>query len=88
MDKEKPLMFITNEQGEKLACEILFTFESDETKKSYVVYTDNTLDEEKNKRTYASIFDPEKENSDLFPVETEREWEIIANILTGLQSKE
>ena len=85
---EKMTFKVINDEGKETECEVLFTFDSDETKKSYIAYTDNTLDENKNKKTYASIYDPEKENSDLFPIETEREWEIITNILTGLQNKE
>ena len=36
---------ITNEEGKELECEVLFTFDSDEFKKNYIVFTDNTLDE-------------------------------------------
>lgn len=30
---------ITNEEGKELECEVLFTFDSDEFKKSYIVFT-------------------------------------------------
>ena len=33
-----------NEEGKEIVCDILFTFDSDETKKSYIVYTDNSRD--------------------------------------------
>ena len=39
---------IINEKGEEVVCDILFTFDSDETKKSYIVYTDNSKDENGN----------------------------------------
>lgn len=39
-------------------CETLFTFESTETGRSYIVYTDNTTDEDGNTTVYASIYDP------------------------------
>ena len=39
---------ITNEEGKELECEVLFTFDSDEFKKSYIVFTDGTLDDNGN----------------------------------------
>ena len=37
--------------------ELLFTFVSEETEKSYVVYTDGSEDEEGNLRVYAASYD-------------------------------
>ena len=65
----------------------MFTFESDETNKNYIVYTDNTTDEEGNTKVYASIFNPDEENIDLIPIETEKEWKIIETILNELQAE-
>ena len=78
---------IFNDKGEKITCNALFTFESDETGKNYIVYTDNTTDENGNIKVYASIFDPEAETSDLIPIETEREWKIIETILEEIQKE-
>ena len=44
---------IINEKGEEVVCDILFTFDSDETKKSYIVYTDNSKDENGNIQVFA-----------------------------------
>ena len=41
MENEKMTFKITNENGIEVEYEVLFTFESDETKKNYIVYTDN-----------------------------------------------
>ena len=47
--KDETMTFkVINDEGKEIECEVLFTFESDETKKNYIVYTDNTLDEEGN----------------------------------------
>jgi len=78
---------VTNEEGKEVECEVLFTFESDETKKNYIVYTDNTLDEEGNTKVYASIYNPEEEESKLLPIETDKEWKIIETILEELQNE-
>ena len=52
---------IIDKKGKEIEFEVLFTFESDETKKNYMVYTDNTKDKDGNTRVYASVFVPNKE---------------------------
>ena len=84
---EKMTFKVTDDTGKEIECEVLFTFESDETKKNYMVYTDNTLDEEGNTKVYASIYNPDEEETKLIPIETEKEWKIIETILEELQTK-
>ena len=86
-DEKKGLFTIVNDEGKEIECEILFTFDSDETKKSYIVYTDNTLDEEGSTKVYASVYDPTGQNPSLMPIETEKEWLVIENILSSVQQK-
>lgn len=86
MNKENTFKIIDNE-GNEITCEVLFTFESDETKKNYIVYTDNTKDNEGNVKVYASIYDPDKENTELMPIETDREWKVIETILESIQEE-
>ena len=83
--KEKMTFKIFNDKGEEVECEVLFTFDSDETKKHYMVYTDNTVDEEGNTKVYAATYDPELENQSLKPIETDKEWKIIETILDQLK---
>ena len=87
MNEEKMTFKVYDNEGKEVECEALFTFESDETKKSYMVYTDNTIDEEGNTKVYASIYDPNDPNSKLEPIETEKEWKIIETILSELQEE-
>jgi len=88
MNEEKNSIFtIVNDEGKEIECEVLFTFDSDETKKSYIVYTDNSLDESGNTRVYASIFDPTGNDKKLTPIESEKEWLVVENILASLQEK-
>lgn len=77
---------ILNAEGKEVECEVLFTFDSEETGKSYVVYTDNTLDDEGNTEVYASIFDPTGTNPGLQPVESDKEWKVIETILSEIQN--
>ncbi|MDD3048825.1 MAG: DUF1292 domain-containing protein [Bacilli bacterium] len=88
MEEKKETTFkIFNDEGKEIECEVLFTFESDETHKNYIIYTDNTLDEDGNTKVYASIFDPNEEPTTLKPIETDKEWNIIENILDQIKDK-
>lgn len=87
MKEEKMTFKVINDEGKEIECEVLFTFESDETKKNYIVYTDNTIDEEGNTKVYASIYNPDEDETKLLPIETEKEWKIIETILEELQNE-
>lgn len=87
MQDEKMTFKVMNEEGKEVECEVLFTFESEETKKNYIVYTDSTTDEGGNTKVYASIYNPKEEKSILYPIETEEEWKIIETILDELQTE-
>ena len=86
MEKDGKLV-IKNDKGEILECDVLFTFDSDETGKSYIAYTDNTKDEQGNIKVYANIYDPNGESLRLEPITTEKEWKAINNILVSVQEK-
>lgn len=86
-EEKKGIFTIVDDKGKEIECEILFTFDSDETKKSYIVYTDNTLDEEGSTKVYASVYDPTGQNPALMPIESEKEWLVIENILSSVQEK-
>ncbi len=86
MNKENTFKVRDND-GKEIEFEVLFTFESDETKKNYMVYTDNSKDEDGNVRVYASVFVPNAEPLELLPVETEREWKIIETILESIEEE-
>ncbi len=88
MEEESKMTFkVINDEGKEVECEVLFTFESDETKKNYIVYTDNTLDDEGNTKVYASIYNPDEDETKLMPIETDKEWKIIETILEELQNE-
>lgn len=86
--EDKNTFTVINEEGKEVVCNVLFTFDSDETKKSYIVYTDNTKDKQGNIQVYASIYDPKQEdNMELLPIETDKEWKVIETILESLQEE-
>ena len=84
---EKMTFKVKNDEGIEVEYEVLFTFDSEETNKSYMVYTDNTKDENGNIKVYASIYTPKAETTELAPIETDKEWKIIETILSELQNE-
>lgn len=84
---EEQKFTVVNNEGQEIECEALFRFESDETHKNYIVYTDNSVDEDGNTRVYASIYTPGEEKTKLEPIETEEEWNKIEQILNVIQEQ-
>lgn len=84
--KENKFVMV-DDKGNETEYDVLFTFESEETNKNYIVYTDNTLDESGNVEVYASIYNPEDPKTKLEPIETEKEWKVIETILDTLQEE-
>ena len=76
-----------DENGNEIVYDVLFTFESEERHKNYIVYTDNTKDAEGNVEVYASIYDPNDPHSKLEAIETDKEWKVIETILETLQEE-
>lgn len=78
---------LINDKGEECLFDSLFTFDSEETKKSYIVYTNHEKDEDGKEKVYASIYDATGKDMNLYPIETEKEWNLIFNILESIQKK-
>ena len=87
-EKKEATFTIVNDEGKEVECEVLFTYEDEKTKKNYIAYTDNTLDDDGNTKVYASIFNPEEENPVLLPIESDSEWKMIEGILNSLSTGE
>ena len=85
--KDKNTITLTNEKGEEVVCDILFTFDSEETNKSYIVYTDNSKDENGKIRVFASIYNPNDAKTKLEDIKSDKEWKIIETILETLQEE-
>lgn len=85
--EEKMTFKVFDDEGKEIECEVLFTFESDETKKNYMVYTDNTKDDDGNIKVYAAIYEPDKDETKLEPITSDHEWAIIEKILEELQEE-
>ena len=78
---------LIDENGNEIEYDVLFTFESEETNKNYIVYTDQTKDDAGNIQVYASIYDPENPSTKFEAIKTEKEWKVIETILETLQEE-
>ena len=74
-------MIIKDSEGNMHECEKLFTFDSEETKLSYICYTDRTKDENGNTIVYAGTYDRTGESNLIKPIQTDKEWGIIQETL-------
>lgn len=84
---KKNTFTMIDQNGKEIVYDVLFTYESEETHKNYIVYTDQSKDEAGNIQVYASTYDPKNPNSPLGAVETEKEWKVIETILETLQEE-
>lgn len=87
MNEKASSFTVINKEGKEVKCDVLFTFDSEETGKSYMVYTDNTKDAQGNVQVYASIYDPKDPNTKLEEIKSEKEWKVIEVILNQLQTE-
>jgi len=85
MDHGENHITVVDEDGNEQLCEVLFTFDSEEFGKSYVLYYPVGADEneEEDIEIHASAFMPTDDNEDgeLMPIETDEEWEMIEEML-------
>lgn len=88
IEEIKDDMFIGfNEKGEKTTFYKLLEFDSTETGKHYLAYTDNSVDEKGNVRAYGSIVTQEGDLMKLEPITTEKEWKVIEMALIVIQEQ-
>lgn len=78
---------LKDEYGKETVYDVLFTFDNEETNKSYIAYTDNTLDSNGNVQVYASVYYPGTDSTKLDPIETDKEWQVIEKILETIQEE-
>lgn len=74
--------------GKVIECDILFTFDSEDTMKSYIGYTDHSIAANGRKNIYVSSYNPLLENKELEEVTDERELEMIQEVLDKISNGE
>lgn len=81
LEKQK---IVIEKNGKEVECDVLFTFDSEDTLKSYIGYTDNTVTVDGRKNIYVSSFDPLSPVLKLDDIEDEMELEMIQDVLRQL----
>ncbi len=80
-------IILKDAEGNEHKFDLLFTFDSDETGKSYMAYTDNQTTPDGQIPVYASTYDPTGNDLNIYPLKTEKEWKVIQEILNGVQEQ-
>ena len=84
IDKRK--IFTVLENGMKISYDVILTFKNERNGKDYIVYTDNTYDEDNKLRIYAALYNP-LTNEFLGYVENKEEWRDIIKLLDNVLLK-
>ncbi len=87
MVNRKRSFTMLDEDGYETEYHVLFSFENSETDRTYLVYTDETVDEEGRVEVYASIYSSKDGEEYLSPVETEEEWAVIEVLLEEMKNR-
>ena len=85
--ENKKMMTIKKEDGTTEDVELIISFEFNDTKKEYVVYTRNEKDENGNTTLYVSSVDRTSSNPKMGGIESDAEWDRIKNVLRELAKK-
>ncbi|MBQ3307268.1 MAG: DUF1292 domain-containing protein [Bacilli bacterium] len=81
---EKILM---EKNGKEVECDVLFTFDSLDTMKSYVAYTDNTIGKNMRKNIFISSYNPFGTKLELEDVTDKKELEMINDVLLKIDQE-
>jgi|SRR5947199_8134182 uncharacterized protein YrzB (UPF0473 family) len=92
MNHDEKHITVVDDDGNEQLCEVLFTFDSDEFGKSYVLYYPVGADEddEDDIEIHASAFSPTEDGQDgeLMPIESDEEWDMIEEVLNTFLEEE
>ncbi|MGM8214200.1 DUF1292 domain-containing protein [Bacillaceae bacterium W0354] len=89
--EERERIIIPDENGEEHLFDVLFTFDVDETNKSYLVAIPVEQADEEEVEVFAFRFEESEKDEDdltLFQIETDEEWEMIEEMLATFTDDE
>jgi len=85
--EENERIIIPDENGEEHLFEVLYTFDVEDTKQTYIALVPADSEDDDEVDVYAFRYE-EKEGDDddmaLFPIESEEEWEVVEEVLNTL----
>ena len=80
----KKVLSIIKEDGTTEEVELIISFEFNDTKKEYVVYTRNERDDNGNTTLYVSSVDRSSDKPRMGAIESDEEWSRIKDVLREL----
>ena len=84
MEKDKVIL---EKDGVRIECDIIFTFDCETTKKSYIGYTDNEVAANGRKTIYVSSYNPLNEEIVLENITDQKELDMIQDVLSKIDSE-
>lgn len=78
---------VLTKDGIDIECDIVFTFDSEDTKKKYIGYTDNKIAPNGRKTIYVSSYDPSKEEIELEDITDQKELNMIQDVLLKIDKE-
>ena len=88
MENDKKILSIVLEDGSIDEVEVLLSFEFEDTKKEYIIYTKNEVDEAGNVTIYIASVERVNGKPVLGSIATDDEWSRIKNLLRELSKPE
>ncbi len=85
MINDNKIMVCLDESGKEKEYEVILTFDSNETNKSYIVFTENKYDKNKNLIVYARSYDKEDKTFKLNIIDDEKEWNFLNDLLHSME---
>lgn len=72
---------ILDENGKVVECEMLYTFTDSNSNINYILYTDNTMDDDGKLEVYASRYELVGDSYVLKAIENDQEWDLVDEVL-------
>ena len=83
-DKFQDNKFSVMAGGKEVVCDILFKFQSQETGKHYMAFTDHSKDRAGNPSIFYATYDPDAEDISLAPIQSQQEWMMVRDMMNAL----
>ena len=76
-----------NEKGEMVEYDVICTFTDERSNKEFIIYTDDSLDQEGNKRIFASLYQTEQDGMILTALETDEDWATVQAVIQKIKEE-
>lgn len=72
---------IIAKDGKEVECDILFTFDNEELQRTYVGYTDHSIDQNNREVIYIAYYDINADKKELKEIQTQEELDMVHDVL-------